>query len=146
LQLQSPDPATAPVIHAGYYSEPADLALMIEGIKIARALARTRAFAGISVEEALPGSAVSGDAALEAYVRATSDTIFHPVGTCKMGTDSQAVVDSRLRVHGVAALRVIDASIMPTITTGNTNAPAIMIGEKGADMIKALRLPGFSVA
>jgi choline dehydrogenase len=137
LQLQSLDPATAPVIRAGYYSEPADLALMIEGLKIARALSRTRALAGIFVEEALPGAAVAGDAALEAYIRETSDTIFHPVGTCKMGTDPQAVVDSRLRVHGVEALRVIDASIMPTITTGNTNAPAIMIGEKGADMIKA---------
>lgn len=82
-------------------------------------------------------AAVAGDAALEAYIRETGDTLFHPVGTCRMGTDPQAVVDSRLRVRGVGALRVIDASVMPTITTGNTNAPAIMIGEKGADMIKA---------
>ena len=76
---------------------------------------------------------------LKSYIRETGDTIFHPVGTCKMGTDVQAVVDRRLRVRGVAALRVIDASIMPTITSGPTNAPSIMIGEKGADMIKASR-------
>ena len=139
LQLQSPDPETAPVIRAGYYSERADLLLMIEGLKIARALARTRALDGIVAEEALPGAAVTGDVALEAYIRETGDTIFHPVGTCKMGTDAQAVVDPRLRVRGVEALRVIDASIMPTITSGPTNAPSIMIGEKGADMIKASR-------
>lgn len=139
LQLQSPNPATAPVIRARYYSERTDLALMIEGLKIARALARTHALDGIFVEEALPGAAVSGDVALEAYIRETGDTIFHPVGTCKMGMDAQAVVDPRLRVRGVEALRVIDASIMPTITSGPTNAPSIMIGEKGADMIKASR-------
>ena len=139
LQLQSADPATAPVIHPRYYSERTDLAQMIEGLKIARALTRTHAFDGIFVEEALPGAAVTGDDALEAYLRETGDTIFHPVGTCKMGTDAQAVVDPRLCVHGIEALRVIDASIMPTITSGPTNAPCIMIGEKGADMIKASR-------
>ena len=139
LQLQSPNPATAPVIRARYYSERTDLALMIEGLKIARALARTHALEGIFVEESLPGAGVIGDVALEAYIRETGDTLFHPVGTCKMGTDAQAVVDPHLRVRGVEALRVIDASIMPTITSGPTNAPAIMIGEKGADMIKASR-------
>lgn len=139
LQLQSPNPATAPLIRARYFSERTDLALMIEGLKIARALARTHALGGIVVEEALPGAAVTGDVALEAYIRETGDTIFHPVGTCKMGTDAQAVVDPRLRVRGVEALRVIDASIMPTITSGPTNAPSVMIGEKGADMIKASR-------
>jgi len=139
LQLQSRDPAIAPVIHAKYFSEHADLALMIEALKIARGLARTRAFDGIFVEEAAPGAGVDSDATLEAYVRETGDTLFHPVGTCKMGTDPLAVVDPRLRVHGVEALRVIDASVMPTITTGPTNAPAIVIGEKGAEMIKADR-------
>jgi choline dehydrogenase len=140
LQLRSADPAVAPVIRANYYAEPADLALMVQGLKIARSLARTRALSGIVVEEALPGEPVKSDAALEAYVRDTSDTIFHPVGTCKMGTDPLAVVDPHLRVRGVEALRVVDASIMPTITTGNTNAPAIMIGEKGADAIKASKV------
>jgi choline dehydrogenase len=142
VRLRSVDPAAAPVIRAGYYAERADLALMIDGLKIARALARTRALRKIVVEEALPGATVSSDSALEAYIRETGDTIFHPVGTCKMGSDALAVVDSRLRVHGVEALRVIDASIMPTITSGNTNAPAIMIGEKGADAVKAWRLSG----
>jgi choline dehydrogenase-like flavoprotein/RimJ/RimL family protein N-acetyltransferase len=140
--LQSPDPATAPVIHAAYYSEHADMALMVEGLGISRALAHARAFDGIFVEEAAPGAAVDGDDALRAYIRDTGDTLFHPVGTCKMGADSQAVVDDHLRVHGVDALRVVDASIMPAITSGPTNAPAIMIGEKGADMIKASRVSG----
>ncbi|MFL6623975.1 MAG: GMC family oxidoreductase [Sulfurifustis sp.] len=137
LRLRSADPAAAPIIRAGYYSDPADLTLMVEGLKIARGLARTRAFAGIVTEEALPGVAIADDESLEAYVRQTGETIYHPVGTCKMGIDAHAVVDPQLRVRGVEGLRVIDASIMPTITSGNTNAPAIMIGEKGADMIKA---------
>ena len=139
LQLKSGDPATPPVIRAGYYSDRADMALMIDGLKISRAISRSKAFKNIFVEEAAPGAAVNDDAALEAYIREAGDTLFHPVGTCKMGTDPQAVVDPHLCVHGVEALRVIDASIMPTITSGPTNAPAIMIGEKGADMIKASR-------
>jgi choline dehydrogenase-like flavoprotein len=140
VQLQSPDPATASVIRAGYYSERADLALMIEGLKIARALTRMHALGSIIVEEPLPGAAMVGDFALEAYVRTTSETLFHPVGTCKMGSDSLAVVDRRLRERGVDALRVIDASIMPTITSGPTSAPAMMIGEKGTDLIKVSRV------
>jgi len=139
LQLQSKDAATSPVIRAGYYSDPADMALMIDGLKISRAISRSNAFESIFVEEAAPGSAVNDDAALESYIRESGDTLFHPVGTCKMGTDPQAVVDPHLCVHGVGALRVIDASVMPTITSGPTNAPAIMIGEKGADMIKTSR-------
>lgn len=77
------------------------------------------------------------DVALEAYVQETCGTVFHPIGTCKMGTDSMAVVDSQLRVYGVEGLRIVDASIMPTLNTGHTNAPTIMIGEKAADLIKA---------
>jgi choline dehydrogenase len=137
LQLQSPAPSVAPNIRARYYSERTDLALMIEALKISRALAHTHALEDIVVEEAAPGAGVTDDVALEAYIRETGDTLFHPVGTCKMGTDRQAVVDPSLRVRGVDALRVIDASIMPTITSGPTNAAAIVIGEKGADMIKA---------
>ena len=86
--------------------------------------------------ELLPGNEVQKDDDLRAYIRANSATIFHPVGTCKMGSDEMAVVDTRLRVHGIEGLRVVDASIMPTICGGNTNAPTIMIGEKASDLIK----------
>ena len=86
-------------------------------------------------EECAPGPACTSDADLLAYARNTGTTVFHPTSTCRMGTDPAAVVDPRLRVHGFDGLRVIDASIMPTLVSGNTNAPAVMIGEKGADMI-----------
>jgi choline dehydrogenase-like flavoprotein len=86
--------------------------------------------------EYLPGPEADTDEALMAYARAYAATVYHPVGTCKMGLDPMAVVDQRLRVHGINGLRVADASIMPTLTSGNTNAPAIMIGEKAAEMIK----------
>ena len=85
--------------------------------------------------EMIPGDEAQSDAALHAFIRANARTVYHPVGTCAMGTGPQAVVDARLRVHGVKRLRVVDASIMPTIVSGNTNAPAIMIAEKAADMI-----------
>ena len=88
-------------------------------------------------EEYAPGSRATSDAAIDSYIRQSCETIYHPVGTCKMGTDAMAVVDPKLKVHGVEALRIVDASIMPTLVAGNTNAPTIMIGEKAADMIKA---------
>lgn len=142
LRLRSRESAVPPLIHAGYLTEREDLDLMVEALKIARSLAHTHAFKKIFAEEAAPGSDVVSDADLEQYLRESVDTLFHPVGTCRMGTDAQAVVDPCLRVHGVEALRVIDASIMPTITSGPTNAPAILIAEKGADMIKADRSAG----
>lgn len=142
VRLQSADSSVAPVIQPRYYSEREDLELMREGLKISRAIVHTKAFAEIFVEEAAPGETVTSDKALEAYIGDTGDTLFHPVGTCKMGKDALAVVDPALRVRGVDALRVIDASVMPTITSGPTNAPAIMIGEKGADMIRASRQAG----
>jgi choline dehydrogenase len=88
-------------------------------------------------KEIAPGADIQSDEALEAYIRNGCSTVWHPVGTCKMGNDPMAVVDPELRVHGVEGLRVVDASIMPKIVTGNTNAPTIMIGEKAADFIKA---------
>ena len=90
-------------------------------------------------EERLPGAAAQSDAELTAFIRATAETEYHPVGTCKMGNDAMAVVDERLRVRGIERLRVIDASIMPTLVSGNTNAPTIMIAEKGAEMMLAER-------
>ena len=104
-----------------------------------RRLLHHRLFDEFRGAEIAPGAGVQSDEALVAYIRNTASTMWHPVGTCKMGTDPMAVVDPELRVHGVEGLRVVDASIMPTITTGNTNAPTIMIGEKAADFIKASR-------
>ncbi len=108
---------------------------MVEGVKVARKLARTRALAALIGDEYRPGNSVQSDDEVLEFVRNYGATIFHPVGTCKMGADAQSVVDTRLKVHGVAGLRVVDASIMPTLVSGNTNAPVVMIAEKAADMI-----------
>jgi choline dehydrogenase len=96
----------------------------------------TKAFDGYRGAELHPGPAAKDDAALRAHISKFTETLYHPVGTCKMGNDSAAVVDSELRVHGVEGLRVVDASIMPTLVGGNTNAPTIMIAEKAADLIR----------
>jgi choline dehydrogenase len=110
--------------------------VMLEGLKLARTLAGTKAFAQYRGAELHPGVAAKDDDALRAHISKFTETLYHPVGTCKMGNDAAAVVDSELRVHGVEGLRVVDASIMPTVVGGNTNAPTIMIAEKAADLIK----------
>jgi choline dehydrogenase len=102
---------------------------------MARTIMTAPSMRPLNVTEIAPGSAKVGDDEILAWVRQTAETTYHPVGTCKMGQDAMAVVDARLQVHGLTGLRVADASIMPTLTSGNTNAPAIMIGEKAADMI-----------
>ncbi|MBD2356105.1 hypothetical protein H6G41_15985 [Tolypothrix sp. FACHB-123] len=137
VSLRSASPNDSPVIQMNYLQSQSDLQKFVAGIKIIRELFHSKAFDNIRDEEIAPGANASSDEALKAYVREACDTTHHPVGTCKMGTDSLAVVDPQLRVHGVEGLRVVDASIMPTITTGNTNAPTIMIGEKAADLIKS---------
>jgi choline dehydrogenase len=114
----------------------ADRRVLLDGMKLVRRATSQPAFARHVVREHLPGLDVTSDEALMAYARAYATTVFHPCGTCKMGGDAKAVVDARLKVHGIAGLRVADASIMPTMTSGNTNAPTIMIGEKAADMIR----------
>jgi choline dehydrogenase len=139
VTLKSRNSADPPVIQANYLQQETDLQILIEGIKIARQLVHTDAFAEIVGKELAPSLEVISDDAIAAYIRQAANTFWHPVGTCKMGNDSLAVVDAQLQVHGVTGLRVVDASIMPTITTGNTNAPTIMIGEKVADLIKASR-------
>ena len=114
-----------------------DCDTLVEGIRIARRIAGLSPVADLITEEYMPGPGVGEDDydAILNWARDTAVTIYHPTGTCKMGTDDKAVVDPRLRVKGVSGLRVADASIMPVITSGNTNAPAIMIGEKASDMI-----------
>ena len=137
VKLRSPIPKDAPMIWLNYLQNRSDVQKLIEGIKLIRKLFQTSAFDEFRGREVAPGAEVTNDEALEAYVRETCGTVFHPVGTCKMGTDRMAVVYPEIRVYGVEGLRVVDASIMPTLTTGNTNAPTIAIVEKAVDLIKA---------
>jgi len=123
------------IIDFNFLSDPTDAQVLVEGLKLARRVLATAEFDGIRGEEMLPGKAVQTDAQLLDYVRDYAATVFHPVGTCKMGVDAMSVVSPELKVHGIEGLRVVDASIMPTLISGNTNAPCIMIGEKAADMI-----------
>lgn len=135
LRITSRDPAVAPAMTPNYLATEHDKAVMIAGVKVARALAATGSLSPYILAEYLPGTGVQSGEEILAFIRAYGSSIFHPVGTCRMGHDADAVVDDRLRVRGVRRLRVADASIMPTLVSGNTNAPAIMIGEKAADMI-----------
>jgi choline dehydrogenase len=136
IMAVSPDPFTHPKIRPNYLSAADDLRVLVAGLRHARRIFEAPALARHSVGETAPGPDVRTDEALADFGRRTGTTVYHPVGTCRMGEDPQAVVDSRLRVHGLAGLRVIDASVMPGVTTTNTNAPTIMIAEKGADMIR----------
>jgi choline dehydrogenase len=131
-----PDPTVAPVITPNYLSDPGDGRVLIAGMRFAREIFASPAIAAYSTMETLPGPDVTTDDALLDYARRFGTTIFHPVGTCRMGDGPSCVVDQRLRVLGIGGLRIVDASVMPTLTTGNTNAPTIMIGEKGAAMIR----------
>ena len=135
IRLRSADPTEAPAIDPRYFSDPADLEHMVTGVKLGREIAATAPLAELLGKPVYPAAEVVDDDALRAYVRASVNTIFHPTGTCKMGTDPLAVVDPELRVHGLEGLRVADASIMPRIIGGNTNAPTIMIAEKCADLV-----------
>ena len=136
IMAKSANPAEAPIITPNYLSDPNDARVLLAGMRFTRQIFASPAIAQHSVVETMPGPDVVTDDALLSYAKQFGNTIYHPVGTCRMGQGPSAVVDDRLRVHGIAGLRVIDASIMPTLTTGNTNAPTIMIGEKGAAMIK----------
>ena len=111
------------------------MARLLKGVKLARQILAQGPMAKHGLTEVIPGDAVQDDDGLRGYIRANARTVYHPVGTCAMGTGPLAVVDPRLKVHGIKGLRVVDASIMPTIVSGNTNAPAIMIAEKAAEMI-----------
>jgi choline dehydrogenase len=136
VTLRSTDPLLGPAIRANYLSHHAEMRVMIRGVRLSRELAHTKAFEPFRGEELHPGAGSTTDEDIAAFLRAEIQTLYHPVGTCKMGSDPLAVVDARLRVHGLEALRVVDASVMPRIIAGNTNAPTIMIAEKAADMIR----------
>ncbi len=135
ILLKSPDPSVHPAIHPNYLATNTDCDTIVSGIKVAKKIAACAPVAGKISEEFRPGSVAESDEELLQWARDTSTTIYHPTGTCRMGTDNLAVVDPRLILKGLDGLRVADASIMPEIVSGNTNAPAIMIGEKAADMI-----------
>ncbi len=137
IHIQSPDPFAHPAIRPNFLATETDRQALIGGLRIAREIVATTPLAAHVEAEHLPGSACDTDEALLDHARRTGSTLYHPVGTCKMGDDPLAVVDDELRVRGIENLRVIDASIMPRLTSGNTNAPAIMIGEKGADLVLA---------
>jgi choline dehydrogenase len=141
IWLKSPDPAAHPAIDPNYLSAPEDLDTLTKGVELARAIGRQPALAKYSDGEAWPGEAVQGDA-LKAKLRDWAETIYHPVGTCRMGPDAEAVCDIALNVNGVEGLMVVDASVMPFLVSGNTNAPTIMIAEKVADAIRRERKGG----
>jgi choline dehydrogenase len=137
VTLRSRDPAAAPSIRPNYLAAPSDLATLIAGLRYARRVVAADAFSAYRGAEVWPGAGATADEELARFVREKSETLYHPVGTCKMGGDSLAVVDASLRVRGLEGVRVADASIMPTIIGGHTHAPAVMIGEKAAEMIRA---------
>jgi choline dehydrogenase len=134
ITLRSNDPAAPPLIDPRYFSDPADLEHLVAGVKLAREIAATAPLTEHLGGAHFPGDNVRTDDELRAWIRLSVNTIFHPTGTCKMGNDPLAVVDPALRVRGMRGLRVADASIMPRIIGGNTNAPTIMIAEKAADL------------
>ena len=141
VTLRSASPLDPPRIQLNVMSSPLEFDTMRRGIREARRIYRTGAQARLTGEETSPGADVTSDEALDAFIRRSCSVTQHPVGTCKMGHDDMAVVDPLLKVHGVEGLRVADASIMPTVPGANTNASAIMIGEKASDLVRGLRLP-----
>jgi choline dehydrogenase len=137
VHIKSADPAEAPAIRFNFLSTEHDRTGIVNVLRKGRELMATSPLKEVTGQEIAPGAHLQSDAELLEWVRNNAETTYHPVGTCKMGNDPRAVVDPELRVHGIAGLRVADASIMPTLTSGNTNAPAIMIGEKCAAMVLA---------
>ncbi|WP_417248666.1 GMC family oxidoreductase [Celeribacter sp.] len=140
LTLKSGHFRDAPAIHPNYFSDPMDRKIAVEGLKLARRIAGKGPLKNFVIDEHLPGSEIATDEQIEEYLVQNGGCVSHQVGTCRMGQDTASVVDEQLRVRGVEGLRVVDASIMPRLISGNTNAPTIMIGEKAADMIKAEKI------
>jgi choline dehydrogenase len=136
VRLHSSDPLAAPRIRANYLQEPADVAALVEGARLARALGQSKAYDTLRADEIEPGPEATTDAALGDFARRAADTIYHPAGTCRMGFDAQAVVDSQLRVRGIVGLRVADASIMPDVVSATTHAACVMIGARAAQLLR----------
>jgi choline dehydrogenase len=133
LRLRNADPLTPPAIQPNYLADPRDFDATIAGVRIIRDIVGQPAFDGIRGEEMGPGASATTDDAIAAWIRRVASSVYHPVGTARMGVDSMAVVSPRLEVHGLGGLRIADASVMPDIIAGNTNAPTIMIAERAAD-------------
>jgi choline dehydrogenase len=146
LWIKSADPRAHPAILHNFLATPDAERVAVDAVRLTRKIVAGRALARFEPEEFMPGAKARSDDEILAYARASVSTVFHPVGTCKMGQDSLAVVDERLRVRGFEGLRVVDASIMPVLVSGNTNAPTMMIAEKASDMIRADRRAGAASA
>ena len=138
VRLASADPMAAPLIDPNYWADPYDREMSIRGLKLAQQIMRQQALKPYVLAERLPGPGVMTDQDYIDYACRHAKTDHHPVGTCRMGADAGAVVDPTLCFNGIAGLRVVDASVMPTVVSSNTNAPTIMIAEKAADMIRAI--------
>jgi choline dehydrogenase len=137
VAVGSPDPTAKPIIVHNYLDDPDDLRTLVDGVRAVMEIARTEPLAGcISGTVFAPAS--DSDADITEHIREYMQTIYHPVGTCRMGSDATSVVDTELRVRGVEGLRVVDASVMPTVPRGNTNAPTIAVAERAADLIRGL--------
>lgn len=139
LTLANADPRSAPLIDPNFLADPDDLDRLVRGVRLARGILQQPALARLGGRESAASAQAGTDADLAEFVRNHADTIYHPVGTCRMGPDELSVVDTRLRVHGLAGLRVVDASVMPRVVSGNTNAPVIMLAERAAAMMAAAR-------
>ncbi len=135
IRIRSNDPTVAPAIDPRYFSDSEDLRVLRAGIRLSREIFAQKAYDDFRGNEYAPGAGATSDADLDAYIRTNANTLYHPLGTCKMGSDEMAVVDTALRVRGIDGLRVIDASVMPDIISGNTNFPTMMIAERGAEFI-----------
>ena len=137
LRLRSADPGAKPDLVGNHLAEPEDVAALVAGYRKLIEISRSEPLSEVRGRPLVPDSDLESDDEIEAFLRAETELLYHPAGTCRMGADEGSVVDPQLRVRGVDGLRVADASVMPVITGGNTNAPTIMIGEKAADLIKA---------
>ena len=136
ITLRDANPLSKPLIDANYLAHESDLDAMVTGFKKSRQILAQSPFSAYCLREYEPGATVQTDEQIKDYIRQNSETIYHPVGTCKMGCDNMSVVDPKtLKIYGLQNIRIIDASIMPTLTSGNTNAPTTMIAEKGAEMV-----------